>query len=115
MNVLPCEVENGAAFVAGRRIVTESPAVAPAGVGRLEVGVRPEHVRIAGDGVPAEVVRVADAGRYRVVEARLGDVRINALAGPGEEVPIGGAHLQLAPDKTRLYADGWLVDRAAGS
>ncbi len=115
MNVLPCEVRDGAAFVAGRRIVTESPAVAPPGAPRLEVGVRPEHVQIAADGLPAEVVRVADAGRYRVVEARLGDARINVLAAPGDEVPVGPAHLRLAPEKTRLYADGWLVDPAAGS
>ncbi len=115
MNVLPCEVRDGAAFVGGERITTEGPAKAPAGANRLEVGVRPEHVQIANEGVPAEVVNVADAGRYRVVDARIGDIRINALMSENDTIAAGPTRLSIDPAHTRLYADGWLVDTRQGT
>ena len=69
MNVLPCEVRGGKALFAG--IPVEAANIqAASSRGRAEIGVRPEFVSIAKSGIAAEVVRVADAGRYRIVEAR---------------------------------------------
>ena len=54
----------------------------------------PSSSRFADDGIPVEVVRVADVGRHRIVEARAGDSRINALLSPRTRaVPPGPAHL----------------------
>jgi len=110
MNVLPCEVRDGGAFFQGVPVPTETPAVAPPGAERLEIGVRPEFVRVAETGVPVEVVRVADTGRHRVVEARAGDTRINLLVREEEITPLGPAKLSFDPARTRLYADGWLAE-----
>lgn len=107
MNVLPAEVRDGAAFFAGRRIALEGAI--DAGEGRHEIGVRPEFVRLAAEGVPATVRKVMDMGRHSVVEAVAGTTRISAIVegpvpGQGESV-----HLDFRPDHTRLYRDGWIA------
>ena len=117
MNVLPCEVRDGGAFFRGVPVATETQAKSPEGAPRLELGVRPEFVALgdASDdsGVPVEIVRISDAGRRRIVEARAGDDRINLLLDEEANVAPGPAKLSFDPAKTRVYADGWLVEGAA--
>src|SRR5262245_18936888 len=109
MNVLPCQVENGVAMFAGRPVDTTN-AAAWRGNGRtLELGVRPEFVRLAGDGIPVDVVKVLDAGRYQIVESRSAGSTIKLLVREGETVPEGRGFVHFAPDHTRLYEDGWVV------
>ena len=109
MNVLPCEIRDGGAFFQGVHVPTEGPAAVPAGANQVEIGVRPEFVQVADDGVPVEIVRITDAGRYRVVEARAGESRINALVREGEDAAVGPGHLRFDPARTRVYVDGWLA------
>ena len=108
MNVLPCELRDGEAFFLGRHIPIEGGVDRPDGAQRLEIGVRPEFVRFAVDGVPADVVKVLDAGRHQIVEARAGDAQIHVLVAEGEAIEKGPAHLVFDPARTRIYADGWL-------
>jgi glycerol transport system ATP-binding protein len=110
MNVLPCDVERGAVTLAGQVITVENSPVADLDGKRTEIGVRPEFVSFAKDGVPVEVVKVSDAGRYQIVETRHGEHRINVLVADGDVVPGEGARLSFDPAQTRLYADGWLVE-----
>jgi glycerol transport system ATP-binding protein len=111
MNVLPCEVEGGVARFAGVPVPTANRAAA-AGA-RTEIGVRPEFVRFAGEGVPVRVTRVADAGRHQIVETRHGDTVIRVLLKEGERVPGEHARLAFDPAFTRLYVDGWMAGEAA--
>jgi glycerol transport system ATP-binding protein len=74
------------------------------------IGVRPEFVTLAQEGLPVSIVRVSDAGRYRIVEARLGESRIKLLAEDGVSIPAGGAFVRFNPAHTRLYADDRLVE-----
>ena len=106
MNVLPAEVTGGEVRFRGTPVEIDGETTDR---GRLEIGVRPEFVRLAGQGVPVEIGKVADAGRHRVVEAWAGEHRIYCFAGDDEQVPEGHAHLAFDPTRTRLYADGWLV------
>jgi glycerol transport system ATP-binding protein len=110
MNVLPCRVERGAVMLAEQRITVQNPPAAGLDLGRTEIGVRPEFVSFGEDGVPVEVVKVSDAGRHRIVEARHGVSRINLLVAEGAAVPGEGARVRFDAARTRLYADGWLVE-----
>lgn len=107
MNVLPCEVKDGAAFVAGQRVALEGPVVKTGA--RTEIGVRPEFVTLGAGGLEAVVRKVADLGRHAVVEARLGETKVSALVEGA--APAQGETVRLAfrPDMTRLYADGWIA------
>jgi glycerol transport system ATP-binding protein len=109
MNALPCSVENGRPTFYGHDVPAQA-AVNGAG-GKLEIGVRPEFIQFdtTGAGIPVDVVKVTDAGRFRIVETRGRDHRIRLLVPEGQPVPAGAAHLKFDPRHTHLYRDGWLV------
>jgi glycerol transport system ATP-binding protein len=110
MNVLPCEVRDGAAVFAGRHVPVENPPSAGLNGKRLEIGVRPEFVALADEGIPVAIVKVSDAGRYRIVEARHQENRIKLLVQDGVPVPAESAHVRFDPAHTRLYADDELAE-----
>ena len=116
MNVLPASVRDGAVWFRDTRIEVDGPVVDE---GRLQVGVRPEFVRLAergaSGGVPVRIGKVSDAGRHCVVEGWAGEHRIMFFAGAHDTVPEGEAHLAFDPAMTRLYADGWLAGARRGA
>ena len=110
MNVLPCGLEGGAPVFSGIAVPTDhSIAHQPAGE-TLEIGVRPEFVSFAPEGIPVDIVRVSDAGRFNIVDARHGDHLIKLLAPEGEELPSEDARIRFDPGHTQVYADGWMVE-----
>jgi glycerol transport system ATP-binding protein len=109
MNLLPCEVKGGKAFFAGHEIATGNASQYKGKDGGLELGVRPEFVSFAKAGIPVEVTKVADAGRFRIVETRAGEKLIKLIVPEGAEVPQGRAHLAFDRDHTQVYAGGWMV------
>jgi glycerol transport system ATP-binding protein len=109
MNVLPCRLDNGRPTIAGQPIATANDAALHEAEGLLEIGVRPEFVSFADQGLAVDVVKVSDAGRYRVVDTRAGDHSIKLLVDEGDAVPEGAAHLRFDPARTRLYRNGWVV------
>ncbi len=109
MNLLPAEIREGAAWFDGQRIATAG-TLPPAQPGaRIEIGVRPEFVSLGEEGLAADIVKVSDAGRYRIVETRCGETRVNLLVGEGIPVPADKAVLRFDPDHTQVYADGWVM------
>jgi glycerol transport system ATP-binding protein len=112
MNILPCEIADGHARFAGQTVATVNRVAPNAGV-RIEIGVRPEFVALAEDGIPAEIVRVADVGRRRIVEAVAADQRVNAIVDEDRAVSPGPTHLAFDPHQTRIYVDGWLGEARA--
>ena len=115
MNVLPCAIDGGRATFQGLPIPTAGDGRVPAGEGGLELGIRPEFIKFdasgssGGDGIPVEVTKVADVGRFRIVETRHRDHRIKLLVPESQPVPSGSARLRFDPQHTHLYRGGWLV------
>ena len=109
MNVLPCQIENGGAIVAGHQIELAGKIAEPPPGSRLEIGIRPEFISFAGEGLPVEIVKVSDAGRHSIVETRLDGTRIMLLVNDGEAVPSEAPCLKFDPDHTQVYADGWMI------
>jgi glycerol transport system ATP-binding protein len=108
MNVLPCDVKGGKVRFAGRVIDTIHGKVAN-GAGRLELGVRPEFVSFSPNGIAIDVVKVSDAGRYRIVETRHTAGTIKLLVPEGADIPEGRAQISFDPAHTQVYRDGWMV------
>ncbi|MEL7466234.1 MAG: ABC transporter ATP-binding protein [Pseudomonadota bacterium] len=109
MNVLPCEVRDGAAFFQGEQVAV-SGAIGSTEGKATELGVRPEFVSLADDGMEGEVVKCTDLGRHSVLEADVGGCRVAAILGDGETPPaVGPVRLAFRPEQTRVYADGWLA------
>ena len=72
--------------------------------------MRPEFVRFDAQGVPVKVVKVLDAGRYRIVETTTQSGHtIKMLVPEDERIPEDGARLRFAPERTQIYENGWMV------
>ncbi len=110
MNVLPCEIENGTPLFAGQPIPVGHAIAHRDGAERLEIGVRPEFISFAAEGIPVEIVKVSDAGRYSIVDARHGEHVIKLLVPEGDSLPAESAHIHFDPGHTQVYADGWMVN-----
>jgi glycerol transport system ATP-binding protein len=110
MNVLACEIGNGAALFAGLPVEVANPPGRAFNGQRLEIGVRPEFVSFASTGIPVKVMKVSDAGRFRIVEASHGESRIKLLVEESVALPSEDAHVRFDPAYTRIYADGRLVE-----
>src|SRR5438552_10938896 len=79
MNVLPCQVAGGRVTFAGNVVEAVNTKAYRGNGKKLELGVRPEFVHFAEKGIPVEIVKVADAGRFRIVETRNREGKINLL------------------------------------
>lgn len=112
MNVIPCEINGGAAYLNGTKISTTNKA--PKNIANAEIGVRPEYVTFSDKGLDAKVVKVSDAGRFNIVDTICGGHSIKLLVQEGASIPSGEAKLAFAPDSTRIYSDGWLAGDGGG-
>ena len=81
--------------------------------GRMEIGVRPEFLRLrneAGDGTLAvKIASVRDLGNFKIVGVRLGEHLLNVKVAEDQDLPAEQAHLGFTAEMTRLYANGVLV------
>ena len=115
MNFIPLERIGAGLGLPGSDLVLDGAwaAAAARSNGAVELGIRPEHLRITGHAVegghPCTVERVEDLGNYALVTAKLGATEIKAKL--PEDAPIGsGRGWAVFPDQwTRLYVDGALV------
>ena len=108
MNVLPCELAGDRAVFAGIPLPTP-PVASQLEAGLLQVGVRPEFVRFDAGGFPVEIAKVDDLGRYRIVEVRRNGHAIKMIVGEDEQIPSESARISFDPERTRIYANGWMV------
>ena len=107
MNILPCELSNGKALVGGMTIDTaNSVAANSTGSGKTEIGIRPEFVRFADEGLEASVINVADAGRFNIVETNCAGNMIKLLSKKSQSIPSENVNLAFNPEQTRIYVDG---------
>ena len=111
MNVLPVSVEGRTARLGSQTI--ELPA-APKGLmgGAIELGIRPEYVRLGAAGMPVSISKVEDIGRHKIVRASLEGRDVAAIV--GEDAPIpADPHLTFDPAGINIYAGSWRVEMGA--
>jgi glycerol transport system ATP-binding protein len=108
MNIIPTELD-GASVRLGEYFAPLPAKPHLRGTPRLEIGVRPEYVRVGVEGIPAKVVRVEDAGRFRILHATVEGQGITAILRESEEIPAD-LHITIDPKGLNLYADSWRVE-----
>jgi len=113
MNVIPT-VLDGANAMLGQHATPLPAAPRLRAQPKVELGVRPEYVRLTDAGIPATITRVEDAGRYRIVRAMVQGHPITAILKEGEELP-SDPHVSFDPKGVHLYADSWRVELGAGA
>jgi len=109
MNVLPCKVDNGVPVFADYPVALSNAPGTTNNVVRTEIGVRPEFVSFADEGIPVEIVNVDDVGRYKIVEVQHAQHSIKMILHEGQSPPSDGAKIIFDPAKTYIYTDEHLA------
>ncbi len=109
MNVLPCTVDNGTPIFANNPVSSANSSRLAQVAIKTEIGVRPEFVSFSAEGIPVDVVKVDDVGRYQIVEVQHERHSIKIILQEGQSPPSEGAKINFDPDKTYLYADEHLA------
>lgn len=117
MNVLPCELKGAEAVIGGHRVTLARDYPALAGV--IELGIRPEFVRLIGEGpagdsdpggpgIPARIVSVEDIGRHRIARATLQGHPLDIIVPEQQPIPAE-ARVAFDSDRINIYQNSRLV------
>jgi glycerol transport system ATP-binding protein len=107
MNLLPADVAGNRAQVAGHSVDLGAHYTAS---GKVELGVRPEFVRLSTTGgIPARIRRVEDVGRHKIVRLEVEGREISAILGESTPVPADVNAVHFAPEGINIYANDWRV------
>jgi len=109
MNLLACKLDRGQPVYDGIPIRISNNVTAKDASSRLEIGIRPEFIRFADNGIPVNIEKVSDAGRFTIVETRHKSDVIKLLVADGGPVPSERAFLTFDPDHTQVYANDWMI------
>jgi multiple sugar transport system ATP-binding protein len=102
MNFLPGRI-TASGIEVGAGLSLPIPAGNTAAAGReVIVGVRPEHLAVAGDGLPVEVVVVEPTGADTQIFCKLAGTDINAVVRERHEFHPGET-IRLAPQLTFIF------------
>jgi glycerol transport system ATP-binding protein len=112
MNVLPCAIDNGKPVFLNNPLHTSSK-ISGGLHGKLEVGIRPEFVDFAEDGIPVNIEKVEDLGRYQVLTLRHESEEIKMVIGEEQSIPSENPKVKFNPEHTMVYCDDWIVEEAA--
>ncbi len=114
MNLLDAELRGDRALVDG--VEVPLGAVYGAADGPVQIGIRPEFVRLTDDpaGLPVTVSRVEDVGRHRIVRAHHGHTPVNLIAPEGGPIPDGATRALFEPAHVSVYRNDWRVAPQAG-
>ncbi len=112
MNVLPCTIDGGQPVFYNNPLTTSYP-VGEALSGKLEIGIRPEFVKFTEEGIPVNIEKIEDLGRYQVLTLQHEAEVIKMVLGEDQTVPSENPMITFDPDHTRVYCDDWVVKEAA--
>jgi glycerol transport system ATP-binding protein len=111
MNVMPVTLSGKQAKL-GSQII-DLPGAANIGAGaKIELGVRPEYVRVGTAGLPVSIRRVEDIGRLKIVRAELEGREVSAVVPEGGTIPTD-PHISFDPKGINVYADSWRQELVA--
>lgn len=112
MNFLSVERDGDRLLWQGFPVLSDERVGRLAPGAELMVGIRPEHVAFAKDGVtgiPAVVQGVQHHGNVDVIDAVIGSERLKVKARSSLAVRDGPLRIVLPVERTRLYVDGTLL------
>lgn len=111
MNVFPVSVAGSTAAIGGAEIALgNAPAIGNAR--KVELGIRPEFIDIAREGLPISIRKVEDIGRLKIVRASLEGQPMAIALKEDAEIPAE-PRVRFRPEGIHIYADSWRVGREA--
>ena len=110
MNIIPCEIQNGTAEVAGVKIFTSSEIKQKSNFSKIEIGIRPEFVSFSKDGIPVKIIKVSNTGRHKIIDTECKSGKIKVLSHSSKEIPSGSAFLSFDKKYTYAYGDSKIIE-----
>ena len=110
MNIIPCEIQNGTAAVAGVKISTSSEIKQKSNFSKTEIGIRPEFVSFSKDGIPVKIIKVSNTGRHKIIDTECKNGKIKVLSHSSKEIPSGSAFLSFDKKYTYAYGDSRIIE-----
>ena len=109
MNLFDAKISGSDATIAGTQI--DLGAGYQPNAGRMQVGVRPEFIKLSTDGagIPARIQRVEDVGRHKIVRLEVDGNQIAAIADEGANIAADTNAITFDPKGINVYADDWRV------
>ncbi len=109
MNVLGATVKDDLAVLAGLEIVLGRSFGTPKG--KIELGIRPEFVRVSEDdvGLPARIRRVEDVGRHKIIRLETAAGKLDAIVAEEVSVPAASVVVSFDPAAINVYSNDWRV------
>ena len=109
MNLWDAEVDGAQARVNGAAFALPHAYDAR---GRVQIGVRPEHLRVSrgGPGLPASVLRVEDVGRHKIVRLNVLGTEAAAIVPEGAEVAADSDRVRFEAEGINVYVDDWRIE-----
>jgi glycerol transport system ATP-binding protein len=111
MNILPCRVEGATAIIGTTMIPLHRTYPTLSGGERIELGIRPEFVRLQpkGAGLPVQIRRIDDLGRARIARVEMSGRPLAASVPTDISIDGNEVSLVLDPNHVHIYANGHLV------
>jgi glycerol transport system ATP-binding protein len=111
MNVLPARADGSRIHIGNEAIELEHPPRTSAN-DRIELGIRPEFIRLGREGMPVQISRVEDIGRHKIVRAEFEGHPIAIVSTEDEEIPAD-PRVTFDPAAINIYANSWRVETRA--
>lgn len=109
MNVMPVRIEGSLVAVGSERIMLDHvPHIDHRD--SIELGIRPEFIRIGRSGMAITIRRVEDIGRRKIVRADFQGQAIAIVAPEDAEIPAE-ARVTFDPAAINIYANSWRIGR----
>ncbi|HSL40153.1 MAG TPA: ABC transporter ATP-binding protein [Desulforhopalus sp.] len=112
MNIIPCAVQGNRALIDGHPITLDRRYPDQPDSAKVELGIRPEHLRLTATedgGLPVRVVKVNDIGRYRIVRVALEGRELNVVVPEATEISGEQAGLHFDQNHTNIYLNDHLI------
>lgn len=111
MNILPCRIEGATAYIGDEPVALQRAYPGLPRTQRIELGIRPEFVRLqhSGSGLPVRLKRIDDIGRARIARVEMAGRPLAANVPDNISIEGDEAALVFDAGHIHIYADGHLV------
>ncbi len=107
MNLMPARIDGQIATVGAQTI--SLPGIPQIGHStQIELGIRPEFIKLSREGMPIRVDKIEDIGRYRIVRAGFEGQKLAVVVGEDEDIPAE-PRVTFDPKAIGIFADSWRV------
>ena len=107
MNLMPARIDGQTARV-GAQIISLPGTPQIGHSTQIELGIRPEFVKLGREGMPIRVDKIEDIGRYRIVRAGFEGQKLAVVVGEDEDIPAD-PRVTFDPKAIGIFADSWRV------